>query len=465
PVNGMLAIQILRYGAWFWVNVFQDYLLVFLGAGLIIRHALRSYNLYRQQSIWLVMGGLIPLFGNVIYIFRLIPGLVQDYTSVTFALAGVVFSIGMTRHHLFDLQPVARDAVVDSMSDVMFALDNQGRVVDMNPAALALMGTEADVILGQSATQAFSPWRDMMERFKDTLEIQTDIAVEYKNQERHYDFRILPLRDRREDVIGRLIVVRDITDRKVNEVALRERTAELEVLNEQLDAFAHTVAHDIKDPLTGVVALTSLLSEYFEELTPDAIAEYLDAITQNTMRLANIVDALLLLASVRQLEAINTEPLNMPGIVANVEKRLSVLIAERQAVLVAPKTWPEIRSYGPWVEEVWANYISNAIKYGGRSAEGILPRVEIGYSRLDTESSFEHPASSLKFWVRDNGPGLAIEQQRQLFTRFIRLRDAEPGHGLGLSIARNVVEKLGGKVGVESEVGQGSTFWFTLPVS
>lgn len=470
PVGNALAIHILRYGAWFWINVVHEYLLVFIGAALIVRQSFKSFALYRQQSVWLVAGAIIPLIGNVIYVFRLIPGLVQDYTSVTFAIAAVAFIIGMSRHQLFDLQPVARDAVIDSMSDAMFALDNRDRIVDLNPAAVAMIGLEADAILGQPAAQAFAPWHDMVEQFKDTFEVQTDIVADYRQQQRHYDLRILPLRDHAEQVIGRLLVVRDITDRKTTEVQLRERTAELEALNEQLDAFVHTVAHDIKDPLTGVVALATLLREYFEDLSPNAIAEYLDAITQSTMRLASIVDALLLLASVRQLEAVNTEPLDMSEMIANVQKRLSVLIAERQAIFIVPESWPTIHSYGPWIEEVWTNYISNAIKYGGTP-----PCVELGFTVLADglpmvnaedvpQPTIPSSQSKIRFWVRDNGPGLAIEQQAQLFTKFTRLRDTEPGHGLGLSIARNIVEKLGGEVGVESTIGQGSTFWFTLPV-
>jgi two-component system sensor histidine kinase/response regulator len=349
----------------------------------------------------------------------------------------------------------------------MFALDNQNRIVDLNPAALAIMGVEADALLGKPAMQAFTSWQNMVEQFKNALEVQTDVVVEYNQQERHYDLRIFPLRDRRGYITGRIIVVRDITDRKAAEFALRERTIELETLNEQLDAFARTVAHDIKDPLSGIVSLSSLITEYFEDLQPETVKEYLDAITQNTLRLASIVDALLLLASVRQLEAVDTECLDMPAIMTNVQKRLAVLIAERQAVIITPETWPRIHSYGPWIEEVWANYVSNAIKYGGTP-----PRVELGFSLLeardskpDPATSNQHPATSIKFWVRDNGPGLAEEQKEQLFRKFTRLRDAEPGHGLGLSIARDIVEKLGGEVGVESEAGQGSTFWFTLPVS
>lgn len=471
PARNVLAIQISRYGPWFWVNVVYAYFLIFLGGALVVRQSFKSFNLYRQQSIWLLVSVLMPLVGNAIYVFRLIPALEHDYTSVTFAIAGIAAVIGMTRHQLFDLQPIARDAVIDSMSDAMFALDNQARIVDLNPAALEVMRMKADDLLGQPAVQAFAPWHAMVEQFKHTLEVQTDIVADFDQQQRHFDLRIFPLRDRRGRLTGRLIVVRDITDRKATEVALRERTAELEVLNEQLDAFAHTVAHDIKDPLSGVVSLSTLIVEYLEDLEPARLREYLDAITENTMRLASIVDALLLLASVRQLEAINTEPLDMGAIMANVQKRLAVLIAERQAVLILPKTWPTVHSYGPWIEEVWANYVSNAVKYGGAP-----PQIELGFSIIDcrvsmpsadqaSKSKIENPPSKIRFWVRDNGFGLSAEQQERLFTKFTRLRDAEPGHGLGLSITRNIVEKLGGEVGVESEVGQGSTFWFTLPVS
>jgi two-component system, sensor histidine kinase and response regulator len=103
------------------------------------------------------------------------------------------------------------------------------------------------------------------------------------------------------------------------------------------------------------------------------------------------------------------------------------------------------------VAEVWANYLSNAIKYGGDP-----PRAELGA---------DLPADGrVRFWVRDNGPGLSPEDQARLFAPFERLHQVRAqGHGLGLSIVRRIVEKLGGEVGVESAVGQGSTFWFTLP--
>jgi two-component system sensor histidine kinase/response regulator len=100
---------------------------------------------------------------------------------------------------------------------------------------------------------------------------------------------------------------------------------------------------------------------------------------------------------------------------------------------------------------VWTNYLTNAIQYGGRP-----PRLELGATR--------QTGDRLCFWVRDNGAGLAPEEQNLLFSPFTRLDQARArGHGLGLSIVRRIIEKLGGQVGVESQVGQGSLFSFTLP--
>jgi serine/threonine protein kinase len=145
--------------------------------------------------------------------------------------------------------------------------------------------------------------------------------------------------------------------------------------------------------------------------------------------------------------------LDMAAIVARARKRLQRLVEETQAEILQPATWPAALGYGPWIEEVWVNYIGNSLKYGGHS-----PKLELGAD--------PQPEGTIRFWVRDRGPGIPPQDQERLFTEFTRLRrDRGEGHGLGLSIVRRIVEKLGGGVGVQSSgiPGQGSTFYFTLP--
>jgi signal transduction histidine kinase len=143
----------------------------------------------------------------------------------------------------------------------------------------------------------------------------------------------------------------------------------------------------------------------------------------------------------------------MVELVLEAQMRLTDMIEKYEAEILMPDDWPIALGYGPWVEEVWANYLSNAIKYGGRP-----PRAELGADRLAD--------GMVRFWIKDNGPGLNPEEQSKLFVPFTQLAQVHTrGHGLGLSIVHRIVEKLGGQVAVKSESipGQGSMFSFTLP--
>jgi signal transduction histidine kinase len=126
---------------------------------------------------------------------------------------------------------------------------------------------------------------------------------------------------------------------------------------------------------------------------------------------------------------------------------------EHKGEIELPDSWPVAMGYGPWIEAVWADFISNALKYGYRP-----PRVELG--------SAVHADGWIRFWVRDNGQGLSAEEQARLFTPFERLHKVRAqGDGLGLSIVQRIVKKLGGQVGVVSDgvPGAGCEFYFTLP--
>lgn len=233
---------------------------------------------------------------------------------------------------------------------------------------------------------------------------------------------------------------------KANELALtHEREARL---IEELDAFAHTVAHDLRNPLSAVVGFAELL------LLSGACAQgeprqQLEQILRSGKRMSRIIDELLMLAGVRQ----GDPPIvaaDMGRVVAETLDRLDFFLRESGAELIVPSTWPTALGHAPWIEEIWANYLTNAVKYGGSP-----PRVELGA---------DPPAEGMvRFWVRDNGQGISATDQARLFTPCTRLDGARAkGHGLGLSIVRRIARKLGGDTFVESTPGKGSRFGFTL---
>jgi two-component system, sensor histidine kinase and response regulator len=225
---------------------------------------------------------------------------------------------------------------------------------------------------------------------------------------------------------------------------------ELRQLNSDLDAYAHIVAHDLKNPLGTIVSAAEYLTTENAPMSADELDTYLRLILQSGLRMREIVDSLLLLAEVRYSE-VQMQPLDMGQIVSDVCQQVWWMCRERRVELVVPDKWPTAMGRASWVQSVWANYVINAIKYGGEP-----PRVELGATPQSD--------NAVRFWVQDNGHGITAEEQRQIFHPLVRLNPERiGGHGLGLSIAQRIIEKLGGQVGVDSEPGQGSVFYFTLP--
>jgi PAS domain S-box-containing protein len=339
-------------------------------------------------------------------------------------------------------------AVEQSPATVVIT-DTNGLIEYVNPKFTQLTGYAAEEVLGKtprvlkSGEQPPDFYKEMWGAVKSGHEWRGEFHNRKKNGELFWEFSsISPVRDREGNVTHFVAVKEDVTERK----RLEE---ERERLISELDAFAHTVAHDLKNPLGAVLGFSDLLTTEGVELTPQDVKESLAAVNLSAKKMQNIIEELQLLAGVRKAE-VRSAPIDMAAVVESALERLSFMAREYEPVVVRPPSWPVALGYAPWVEEVWANYLSNALKYGGRP-----PRLELGGDTTD---------GSVRFWVKDNGPGLTTEQRAKLFTPFTRLHQARAtGQGLGLSIVHRIMERLGGEVWVESEPGEGSRFGFTLP--
>ena len=452
PVNLFLAFSV-EHGPFFWLHIGHSYVLVFTGAFLIIRQALRTFAVYWRQAAYLIIGALVPVTTNLFYLVNPIPAFKKDYTPISFAISALILTIGVVRDQLLDVRPVARDLLVDSMGDLMLALDHQGRIIDLNPAAEAALQLESHQIVGKAAATTLAAYSVLTQYIMASGEVEAEISLEFSGAQRYYDLRISRLFNQRGQERGQLIVLRDITARKAAEAELQHYAAQLEARNRELDAYAHTVAHDLKNPVTAVIGYAELLQEISDGAKANAVA---DRIIQSGLKMQSIINELLFFSVVRTKD-VAVEPLKMETIVAEAAQRLESDITTLDAEILYPSQWPEAYGHAPWVEEVWVNYLSNALKYGGRP-----PKIELG---ADTrQSSFKPTSDTIRYWVRDNGHGVSPDLRMRLFTLFDRLDEAaSDGHGLGLSIVHRIVTKLGGEVGVESQEGTGSLFWFTLP--
>ncbi len=230
---------------------------------------------------------------------------------------------------------------------------------------------------------------------------------------------------------------------------LQNQNQQLQEQNGELEAFAHTVAHDLKNPLSTTLGFLELLRDSTVCLDENA-QSLLTHSMKGVYKMYNIIDELLLLASVRR-EDVQLSTINMGTVVEHALMRLTDMQDRYQPQISLPEMWPQVEGYAPWIEEVWVNYISNALKYGGEP-----PQLEL--------AAAPYIDGWVRFSVRDNGHGLDTAAQAKLFTEFTRLDNIHAeGHGLGLSIVRRIMDKLGGEFGVESAPNQGSLFYFALP--
>lgn len=219
----------------------------------------------------------------------------------------------------------------------------------------------------------------------------------------------------------------------------------------ELEAYTNSVANDIKSPLGVMNGFADQLRTYWDDYDDGSKKTFLDVIDRNSRKISEIVDELLTLTYVSQADIV-IEPIDMTEVISTVKARIGQYEEEYLGNMTTPEQWPIVMGHTPWVEEVWINYISNAIKYCGQDAD-----VELGFSI--TGSDFA------TFWVKDFGPGLSKQEAEIVFQKYTRLnKNDKKGYGLGLSIAKRIVEKLGGEVGVKSKLGEGTTFHFTLPL-
>ncbi|MBN1202143.1 MAG: PAS domain-containing protein [Anaerolineae bacterium] len=444
PMESFYVIDF-QPGGWYWVNVAYIWSMMVLGLLFLVQTYMRVSGLYRRQIGILLVGMLIPLATHLVYLSGLAPVKI-DWSPYAFVLTAIIAFWGMSNFQLLDITPVARDKVFASMDDGVIVLDDRDRMIDFNPAIERIIEKPGLELVGQPVSQVFPDYQDLIGSHSQVEEAHTEIALGEGDAQRYYDLRVSLLSGRKNRTVGRLIVFREITGR-------RRAEEEREQLIRELDAFAQTVAHDLKNPLMVLGSYSILLLEEYADLSPEHIEEYLQIIANTSRKMGNIINELLLLAGMRKMDEIKIIPLNMSQIVDEARQRLFTMITECGATLVEPDEWPLAMGYGPWIEEVWANYISNAIKYGGSP-----PLLELGAT--------EQPDGMVRFWLRDNGAGIAPEDLPRLFTQFTRLDALHvQGHGLGLSIVKHIVEKLNGQVGAKSVVGQGSTFSFTLPAT
>ncbi len=424
-----------------------------IGGFLLWRSQRRVTYPFNRQIAVIGTAVFFPFMTELLFQLGLSPLPDFNLTPVVLGVTGLLLTWGILGYNLVDIAPIARNVVIENLSDGVLVLNAKMIVVDVNPAAQRILNRSREQIIRQ-------PFDKLLQMPGSTdlagpqIDQRAEIHLEIDQTPRHYEIQSTPLVDRRSDLLGRIITLRDISDRKQIEADLRKQAEELNARNTELDAFAHTVAHDLKSPVSTIIGFSELLlSKDYMDLPREDMQQAIANISKSAHKLDRIIEELMLLTGVRQ-QTVSLVPINLGETVAEAMRNLSTLIQKTGAQIYIrdQSAWPQALGHAPWIEEVWVNYLSNAMKYGGQP-----PVIELGVNL--------HTHDRVRCWVRDNGNGLTPADYNRLFTPFTRLDQIRAGgHGLGLSIVKRIMEKVGGDVGVESTIGNGSTFYFVLPI-
>lgn len=364
------------------------------------------------------------------------------------------------QRNLADAQRLA--AIVASSQDPIIGKDLDGIITAWNPAAERLFGYAAGEIVGQSIRTIIPADRqqeedDVLARIRRGQRVENFETMRLTKDGRLVEvaLTISPIKAANGDIVGASKIVHDLTPLRERAIELerlvRQRTADLEAANARLEAFAFSVAHDLRAPLRGMHGLSQALLEDYGDRLDETGRDYASRIIQEATSLDVLIQDLLAYGRLAHIEL----PVTSVDLFEVMDAALHVVRQEavdRDAVIDVDRRLPTVTGNRSVLVQVFTNLLSNAIKFGGEH-----PRIRVWA---------EARANGIAHvWVEDQGIGIAPEHHDRIFSVFERLHGAEayPGTGIGLAIVRKGIERLGGRVGVESAEGRGSRFWVELP--
>ena len=381
----------------------------------------------------------------------------------TFLLAMIVsllitLPIAMRLHYAI-ANPVYARSLIEASLDPLVTINPRGEITDVNLATIRATGLSREKLIGTDFSNFFTDPQQARESYRHVFE--QGFVTDYPLTMRHIDGRLIDVlynasvyKDERGRVLGVVATARDVTVQKQAELEILRRTADLQVANQELEAFSYSVSHDLRAPLRSIDGFSLALLEDYSEKLDETGVNYLQRVRAATQRMGHLIDDMLELSRIARAE-MRHETVNLSAMATEILEELQKTDMNRQVEWrVQPNL--KIEADARLIKVALDNLLGNAWKYTSRQAE---PRIEFGQvENANVEDMKE-------FFVRDNGAGFDMAYADKLFGAFQRLHTASefPGTGVGLATVQRIIHRHGGRVRGEGKPDQGATFYFSLP--
>lgn len=459
--SGPFPILDFDHGPGFWLYNLFSHICLLLGAILLFRPYIRPSQIFRRQTLALVVGIAVPWLGNAIYVLNLSPWPGLDLTPFAITIAVLSIALGIVRFQFLALVPIARHSVIEGMSEGVIVLDDQNRLVDINPAALQSLGRPAEAVMGQPITQVLAEQPLILERYRGVFNTMDELLIEHDSERRFFDVRISPLYDRRRRVRGRLIVWRDISERKRMEEDLLRSKEAAEAANRAKSTFLANMSHELRTPLSAILGYSQLIQKDALERSDTRYEDELSMILSSGYHLLDLIAGILDYAKIEagKME-IEPDRFDIAALVRTVVATVRPLLAENENTLEVqcPTTLGSMYADKTKTRQILMNLLSNATKFTLRGRIVLMVTREI-----DADKEW------VAFRIADTGIGIDPEHSALIFQEFTQVDGSNTrkygGMGLGLAISLRFARMMGGDITLVSALGQGSTFTVRLPAA
>jgi PAS domain S-box-containing protein len=459
---GPFELPQFEVGAGQWVLLIYSYLVIVIGFVFLGQAAIRWNPPYRTQALVVLVAATIPVFSNVLtntplpYLPRI------DYTCFAFAVYGAIMAWALFRFKLLTLVPIARDTVLEQMSDSVIVLDRENHIVDVNPAASRIFGQARKDLIGRSA-EVLGVWAQLPGLIKlHDEEIHEEVSLRIGDTAHYFDLRSAPFRSGQRWG-GRWLVLRDVSERVEIQEQLRHAKEVAETANQTKSTFLASMSHELRTPLNAIIGFTRIVRRKSEGSLPDKQLENLDKVLQSAEHLLGLINTILDIAKVEAGRMdVQTGTLEPASLIHECCSTIQPLLRTGVRLVsdVAPDL-PLLYSDGNKIKQILLNLLSNAAKFTHEGQVEVLARLESATNPSPLQ------ANTLMVSVRDSGIGISDEAMGRLFGEFQQADSGTTrkygGTGLGLAISRKLARLLGGDLTASSTPGMGSSFTLTLP--